>query len=123
MGSPGPLKIMPKCTTVCICMLWTLSVRSLFRDLLLEGVWDVFFRIVVPIGPHIGAPIDNFWQLFQGLILEAVFGQQKYEKVFETGGRWGGPAAGAGPASLLLAEFRNWFYTPSAMPEAWGGGS
>ena len=43
LGSPGLLKIMPKCTTICIFMFWTLLVRSLFRDLLLEGVWDAFF--------------------------------------------------------------------------------
>jgi len=34
-----------------------------------------------------------------------------------------GPAAGAGPASLLLADPGKVFHTPSAMPEAWGGGS
>ena len=67
----------PKCATICSFMLWTLSVRSLFRDLLLEGVWHAFFKIWVPIGAPIGAPFGNFWQLFQGLILEAVFGWQK----------------------------------------------
>ena len=33
-----------------------------------------------------------------------------------------GPAAGVGPAKLAFARSWNWFYTPSAMPEAWGGG-
>ena len=75
LGSPGPLKIMPKCTTICIFMLWTFLVRSLFRDLLLEGVWDVFFRIWVPIGVPIGHPFCHFWQLFRPLHLEAFFWQ------------------------------------------------
>ena len=61
-------------------MLWTLSVRSLFRDLLLEGVWHAFFKIWVPIGAPIGAPCGYFWQLFQGLILEPVLGWQKGAK-------------------------------------------
>ncbi len=60
LGSRGPWKIMPKCTTICIFRVWTLSVRSLFRDLLLEGVWHAFFKIWVPIGAPIGASI---WQL------------------------------------------------------------
>ena len=60
-----------------IFRVWTLSVRSLFRDLLLEGVWHAFFKILVPIGAPIGTPLDHFWQLFQGLILEAVSGWQK----------------------------------------------
>ena len=39
--------------------------------------FGTFFWILVPIGAPIGAPFGNFWQLFQGLILEAVFGLQK----------------------------------------------
>jgi hypothetical protein len=73
LGSLGPLKIMPKCTTICIFRVWTLSVRSLFRDLLLEGVWHAFFKIWVPIGAPIGPPFVHFWQRFQGLNFEGGF--------------------------------------------------
>ena len=87
LGSLGPLKIMPKCTTICIFMLWTLLVRTLFRDLLWEGVWHAFFKIWVPIGAPIETPFCHFWQLFQGLILEAVFGRHRGVKTLRNG--WG----------------------------------
>ena len=95
--------------------------RSLFRNLLLEGVWHAFSKIWVAIGAPIGAPFCHVWQLFQGLILEAVFGWQKEANDLRNAG--GGPAAGAGPVALLLPDSGTGFYTPSAMPKAWGGGS
>ena len=79
-GSPGPREIMPKCTTICIFRVWGLLVRSLFPELLLEGVWHAFCEVLVPIGTPIGAPFCYFCQLFQGLILEAVLGRQKRAK-------------------------------------------
>jgi len=48
-------------------------VRSLFRDLLLEGVWHAFFKIWVAIGAPIGAPFVHLWQRFQGLNFEGGF--------------------------------------------------
>ena len=59
--------------TVCTFRVWTLSVRSLFRDLLLEGVWHTFFKIWVQIGAPIGAPFVRFWLRFQGLNFEGGF--------------------------------------------------
>ena len=54
-GSLEPLEIMLKCTTMLyICRVLTLSVQSLFQDLLLERVRQAFFKIWVPIG----APFD-----------------------------------------------------------------
>jgi hypothetical protein len=75
--SLGPLKIMPKCTTIRSFRVWTLLVRSLFPDLVLVRGWHAFCEIRVPIGAPIGAPFGYFCQLLQGLILEAVLGRQK----------------------------------------------
>ena len=93
LGSLGPLEIMPKCTTVRSFRVWGLFVRSLFPELLLEGVWHAFSEILVPIGAPIGAPCGYFWQLFQGLILEAVLGWQK--RVKNTGNAMAGGRGGA----------------------------
>ena len=93
LGSLGPLKIMPKCTTVCSFRVWGLLVRSLFPELLLEGVWHAFSEILVPSGAPFGTPCGHFWQLFQGLILEAVLGRQKGAQECENG--W---ACGSGGA-------------------------
>ena len=79
-GEPWTFKNYGKVYNSIVFRVWTLLVRSLFRDLLLEGVWHAFFKIWVPIGAPIGAPFGNFWQLFQGMILEAVFGWQKGPK-------------------------------------------
>ena len=68
---------MPKCTTIYIFKLWALLVRSPVRDLLLEGVWHAFCKILGPIGTPIGIPFGYFCQLFQGRILEAVLVWQK----------------------------------------------
>jgi hypothetical protein len=84
-GSLGPLKIMPKCTTVRSFRVWGLFVRSLFPDLVVVGVWHAFCEIWVPIGAPIGAPFCYFCQLFQGLILEAVLGRQKGVKSLRNG--------------------------------------
>ena len=51
--------------------------RSLFRDLLFEGVWHAFFKIWVPIGAPIATPSGYFEQLFQSVILEATWGREK----------------------------------------------
>ena len=53
------MKIMLKFTTICIFRVWTLSVQSLFLDLLLERVRHAFFKIWVPIGAPSGAPFDG----------------------------------------------------------------
>ena len=60
LGSRGPWKIMPKCTTICIFRVWTLLVRSPVRDLLLEGVWHAFCEILVLIGAPIGSAFGHF---------------------------------------------------------------
>jgi len=64
-GSLGPLKIMPKCTTVCIFRVWGLFVRSLFPELLLEGVWQAFCAILVPIGAPVGLHLATFASFFR----------------------------------------------------------
>ena len=92
-GSLGPLKIMPKCTTICIFRVWGLFVRSLFPELLLEGVWHAFSEILVRSGAPIGAAFGYFGHVFQGLILEAVLGRQKGDQECENG--W---ACGSGGA-------------------------
>ena len=61
----GPLKIMPKCTTVRSFKVWTLLVRSLFPDLLLAGVWHAFCEIWVPIGSPIWDPFGDFCYPFR----------------------------------------------------------
>jgi hypothetical protein len=86
LESLGPLKIMPKCTTVGIFTVWGLFVRSLFPELLLEGVWHAFAEILVRIGAPIGAAFGHFCGIFQGLILEAVLGGQKRVKLPKMGG-------------------------------------
>ena len=87
------MKIMPKCTTVCIFRVSGVFVRSLFPELLLEGVWHAFSESLVSIGAPIGAPCGHFWQRFQGLILEAVLGWQKRAK--STKSEWAGGRGGA----------------------------
>ena len=59
--------------------------RSLFPELLLEGVWHAFSEISVPIGAPIGTPFCYFCQLFQGLILQSVLGRQKEVKTLRNG--------------------------------------
>ena len=76
---------MPKCTTIGSFRVWALLVRSPVRDLLLEGVWHAFCEILVPIGAPIGAPFGYFWQVFHGLIWEAVLGRQKRVKKLRNG--------------------------------------
>ena len=83
--SLGPLKIMPKCTTVRSFRVWTLLVRSLFPGLLLAGVWHAFCEIWVPIGAPIWDPFGEFCQLFQGLMLQSVLGRQKGVKTLRNG--------------------------------------
>ena len=83
--SLGPLKIMPKCTTIRSFRVWTRWVRSLFPDLVLVGVQHAFCELRVPIGAPIGAPFCYFCQLFQGLILDPVLGRQKGVKSLRSG--------------------------------------
>ena len=64
-GSLGPLKIMPKCTTVCIFRVWGVFVRSLFPELLLEGVWQAFYALVVPIGAPVGLHLATVASFFR----------------------------------------------------------
>jgi hypothetical protein len=84
---------MPKCTTVCIFRVWGLLVRSPVRELLLEGVWHAFCEMWVPIGVPMGIPFGHFWQLFQGLILEAVLGVQNGAEFTRSGWACGGGGA------------------------------
>ena len=56
-------------------------------------VWHTFFKIWVAIGAPIGTPFCYFWQLFQGLILEAVLVWQKGAKHTRNG--WAGGGGGA----------------------------
>ena len=65
LGSRGPWKIMPKCTTICIFRVWALLVLSLFRDLLLEGVWHAFCEILVPTGHPLGLHLATFASFFR----------------------------------------------------------
>ena len=65
LGSLGPLKIMPKCTTICIFRVWGLFVRSLFPELLLEGVWQAFCAILVPNGAPLGLHFATFASFFK----------------------------------------------------------
>ena len=88
LGSRGPWEMMPKFTTICIFRVWALLVRSPVRDLLLEGVWHAFCEIWVPIGVLMRTPCGHFWQLFQGLILEAVLGRQNGAQ--SSGSGWAG---------------------------------
>ena len=78
---------MPKCETICIFRVWTLLVRSPVRDLLLERVWHAFGEILVLIETPIGAAFGHFWQVSQGLILEAVLGRQEEAKTSKSA--WG----------------------------------
>ena len=87
-----------------IFKVWTLSVLNLFRELLLEGVWHVFFNIWVPIEAPMGPPFYNFLQVFRELSLEAVWGWPKRAKLLRRG-----MAGGRGGAcSSAFARFRNW---------------
>ena len=104
LGRLGPLKIMPKCTTVYIFRVWTLLVRRRFRDLLLEGVWHAFCEIWVPIGGPIGATCGHFCQLLQGLILQSVLGRQKRAKSMRKRG-----AGGRGGACLTMQILQEWY--------------
>ena len=95
--------IIPTCTTIFIFRVWKLSVRSLFRDLLLEGVWDAFFRIWVPVGSPIGIPFGHFRRLLRALNFEAVSGTRE-QKRMERG--VGGPAAGAGLVDSVFGRIQ-----------------
>ena len=53
------MKIMLKLAIVCIFSVWTLSVQSLFRDLLLERVRHAFLKIREPIWVSSGVPFGG----------------------------------------------------------------
>ncbi len=111
LGSLGPLKIMPKCTTICIFRVWALFVRSLFPELLLEGVWHAFSEIFVPNGAPIGNAFGHFWQAFQGLILQSVLGRQKGVKSWRN--RRAGGRGGAAKLALAVQELGSTRLAPS----------
>ena len=98
------MKIMPKCTTVGIFRVWALLVLSLFRDLLLEGVWHAFSEILVPIGAPIGATCGRF---FRTCFWRRFWEGKKEPKNVKTGGPGRGRRQGRGLLSLLLTS-RNW---------------
>ena len=65
---------MPKCTPICIFRVWALLVRSLFGNLLLEGVCHAFCRFGSQVRPR--APqrltFDCFLELFERMDFEHI---------------------------------------------------